>query len=273
MPVKKDAYGRRWIEVEFVVPGTAEQVWRAVATGPGLSAWFAKTTLEEKVGGALLFEMGPGMSSKGIVNVWEPPHRLAYEEPDWMEGAPSCATEVLVSERHGGSCLFFMSHSLFWPDEKWDDMLESFEKGWYSFVEVLRLYLGKFGGGPAAATSLAAMHPGGQASAWKMLTEALGFAGADVGESRRAPDSTPGLAGTVHRIVQSAESREMLIKLEEPAGAALLATYSWGEGHRVSLNIYRYGDQAADQAAQDDGAWKAWMEKLFPSAAEAGEKA
>lgn len=213
------------------------------------------------------------MSSKGIVNAWEPPHRLAYEEPDWMEGAPSCATEVLVSERPGGDCLFFMSHSIFWPDEKWDDLLESFEKGWYSFVEVLRLYTGEFGGGKAAASNLSAVHPAGQASAWKILTAALGFAGADVGESRRAPDPAPAFSGTVHRIVQSAESREMLIKLEEPAGAALLATYSWGETHRVSLNIYRYGDRAAEQAAADDEAWQAWMEKLFPSAAAGGGKA
>ena len=35
MPVKKDASGRRWIAVEAEVPGTPEQVWNAIATGPG----------------------------------------------------------------------------------------------------------------------------------------------------------------------------------------------------------------------------------------------
>jgi hypothetical protein len=47
----------------------------------------------------------------------------------------------------------------------------------------------------------------------------------------------------------------------------LLATYSWGEVHRVSLNIYRYGENASQDAARDDDAWKAWMEKLFPAPA------
>jgi hypothetical protein len=34
MPVKKDNSGRRWVEMEFLVPGTPEQVWHAIATGP-----------------------------------------------------------------------------------------------------------------------------------------------------------------------------------------------------------------------------------------------
>ncbi len=37
MPVKKDDSGRRWVEMEFLVPGTPEQVWHAIATGPGMS--------------------------------------------------------------------------------------------------------------------------------------------------------------------------------------------------------------------------------------------
>lgn len=266
MPVKKDAYGRRWVEVEFVVPGNQEQVWKAVATAEGIAAWFAKTQLEERIGGPLAFDMGGGMTSKGIVNAWEPPHRLAYEEPEWMEGAPSCSTEVVVAERHDGKSLFRMSHTLFWPDEKFDDMLEMFEEGWYAFVEVLRLYLGQFAGAPASILGLSAAHPGGQAEAWKILTEALGFGHADYGESRQAPADGPRFSGKVERVLQTAKSREMLIRLDEPAGAALIGTYTWQETHRVSLNLYRYGHQAAERAAQDDEAWKAWMEKLFPSA-------
>ena len=35
MPVRKDDSGRRWVEMEFLVPGTPAQVWHAIATGPG----------------------------------------------------------------------------------------------------------------------------------------------------------------------------------------------------------------------------------------------
>ena len=59
MPVKKDDSGRRWVEMEFLVPGTPEQVWQAIATGPGMSAWFTPTIVDERVGGAITFDSAP----------------------------------------------------------------------------------------------------------------------------------------------------------------------------------------------------------------------
>ncbi|WP_287073272.1 hypothetical protein [Mesorhizobium sp.] len=38
MPIKKDETGKRWVEMEFITPCTPEQVWRAIATGPGNTA-------------------------------------------------------------------------------------------------------------------------------------------------------------------------------------------------------------------------------------------
>jgi len=58
MPLKRDDSGRRWVEMEFLVPGTPEQVWQAIATGPGMSAWFTTTQVEERVGGTISFDFG-----------------------------------------------------------------------------------------------------------------------------------------------------------------------------------------------------------------------
>jgi hypothetical protein len=33
---KKEASGRRSVQVEVEVPGTPEEVWQAIATGPGI---------------------------------------------------------------------------------------------------------------------------------------------------------------------------------------------------------------------------------------------
>jgi hypothetical protein len=43
MSVKIDPSGRRSVQVEVEVPGTPEQVWQAIATGPGVSSWFVPT--------------------------------------------------------------------------------------------------------------------------------------------------------------------------------------------------------------------------------------
>ena len=48
MSVKKEASGRRSIQVEVEVPGTPEEVWQAIATGPGISSWFVPTEFEEQ---------------------------------------------------------------------------------------------------------------------------------------------------------------------------------------------------------------------------------
>ena len=63
MSVKKEANGRRSVTVEFEVPGTPEEVWQAIATGPGISSWFVPTEIEEKGGKpvAVKSEFGPGV--------------------------------------------------------------------------------------------------------------------------------------------------------------------------------------------------------------------
>ena len=65
MPTKMDGAGKRWVEMEFIAPGTPEDVWEAMATGPGNAAWFIRATIEERVGGAIAFDFGPDMKSTG----------------------------------------------------------------------------------------------------------------------------------------------------------------------------------------------------------------
>ena len=55
------------MELTFVLPGTAEQVWDAIATANGISSWMLPTDVEEREGGAICYHMGPDMSSEGTV--------------------------------------------------------------------------------------------------------------------------------------------------------------------------------------------------------------
>ena len=50
----------RSLEIEVQVPGTAEEVWRAIATGPGISSWYVPHQVEEREGGAAVASFGPG---------------------------------------------------------------------------------------------------------------------------------------------------------------------------------------------------------------------
>ena len=63
MSVKKEPSGRRSVQVEVEVPGTPEEVWQAIATGPGISSWMVPTEFEERDGKPVAVKMnfGPGM--------------------------------------------------------------------------------------------------------------------------------------------------------------------------------------------------------------------
>src|SRR5262245_1595675 len=102
MSVKKDPSGRRSVQVEVEVPGTPEQVWEAIATGPGVSSWFVPTRVESDKDGKpvrVISDFGPGMESVATVTAWDPPHRIADEGSSGAPGAPPMATEWIVEAR------------------------------------------------------------------------------------------------------------------------------------------------------------------------------
>ncbi len=141
MSVKIEESGRRSIQVEVEVPGAPEKVWQAIATGPGVSAWFVPTEIEEHEGGAIVSHFGPGMESRAKVTAWEPPHRFTAESGDLGPKAPPLATEWTVETHSGESCVVRVVHSLIASTGDWDDQLASIESGWPTFFRNLRTYL------------------------------------------------------------------------------------------------------------------------------------
>ena len=102
MSVKKEASGRRSVQVEVEVPGTPEEVWKAIATGPGISSWFVPTEFEERDGKpvAVTLNFGPGMESRSAVTAWDPPRMFAAQGEGWG-GSPPIADEWSVEARGG----------------------------------------------------------------------------------------------------------------------------------------------------------------------------
>lgn len=264
MPIKKDGSGKRWVEMELIVPGSPEQVWQTIATGGGNSAWFTKAEIGEHVGGKIQFDFGPNGSSTGEVTHWEPPARFAYVERDWGEGAPPLATEITVTARSGDRCVVRMVHSLFASSDDWDDQMEGFEGGWTAFFEVLRIYLTHFVGEKAASLFAMASTKEPEPKAWNRLTEALGLTGANVGEERTTPAHPERLSGVVERVRQDRKQRYLLLRLQAPCpGIALIGTYSTGDGTNTSMAVYFYGEDAEARAADSEPRWRDWFDATF----------
>ncbi len=270
MPVKKDASGRRSVEVATEVPGTPEEVWQAIATGPGISAWFVPARLEEREGGAIVLDFGPGMESKAVITVWNP-HRRFVAEGEMGPGSPTVADEWTVEAKSGGTCRVRVVHSWFASTDDWDNQFEDVEKGWPAFFRILKIYLAHFRGQLSEVIPLMAMSSESKSAAWSRLLGSLGLARLAEGQRVEAAHGAPRLAGIVERVVDK-EHEELFLRLEEPtSGVAHLFPIPMGDQVCLSVRLYLYGAQSRAIAAREAPVWQAWINGLFPSSDAATE--
>lgn len=272
MPVKKDASGRRSVEVETEVPGTPEEVWQAIATGPGISSWFVPAKLEERKGGAIALDFGPGMESKSVITAWDPPRRFAAENEGQMgPGSPSVATEWTVEAKSGGTCRVRVVHSWFASTDDWDGQYEDVEKGWPAFFRILKIYLARFRGQPSEVISLMAMSSESKSAGWDRLLGSLGLARLVAGKPVETKQGAPRLKGIVEHV--DTEHEELFVRLEEPtSGVAHFLPIGMGDQVCLYLCLYLYGAQARAAAARETPVWQAWINELVPPTDAAAEK-
>src|SRR5688572_16266725 len=134
---------RKVVDLSIEVPATPEQVWQAIATGPGISAWLIPAEVDGREGGTVSMFHGagddPAMNSVSKITAWDPPRALVYED-EWgvtesgaegtkaSDGAASgasvesrLATEFYVETRDGGGCVVRLVCNLYGGTEGWED--------------------------------------------------------------------------------------------------------------------------------------------------------
>lgn len=268
MSVKKEANGRRSVQVEVEVPGTPEEVWAAIASGPGVSAWFVATEFVEEGGTPVRVksDFGPGMESEAVITKWHPPQMFAAESPGWG-GMPPMATEWHVEAKAGGVCLVRVVHSLFASTDDWDNQLEGTEYGWPAFFRTLRIYLTHFRGQRSTAMKWMVPIAGTEADAWEALTAALGAKEVAAGQSWASSGDVPAFRGIVEFVSQSPP--DILLRIDQPGpGVAALGAYNCGGPSLAALNFYLYGDDVVATVAHAKPQWDAWFAKRFPTPTE-----
>jgi uncharacterized protein YndB with AHSA1/START domain len=160
------------MEHTYEVAATPEQVWDAIATADGISAWMVPTRLDPQIGGEVSFDLGD-FTSIGVVTAYTPNVRFAYEEPwpiadhvdaiptemvEWFNSSgvsmsqvyddlPSIspiATEFLIEAASGGTCVIRVVSSSYgsgadWENEFFAEMVE----GWGALLDNLASHLNK----------------------------------------------------------------------------------------------------------------------------------
>lgn len=244
MSVKHEPSGRRSVETTFDVPGTPEEVWYAIATGPGISSWFVPAEFETQDGKSVAMKLtfGPGMEPRSKITAWHPPRTFA-SQGESMGGAPPLATEWNVEARSGGVCTVRIVQSFFASTDEWDQQLEFAKAAFFGFVRTLVLSLTHFRGQRSAITQFVAPVAATESEAWQTITTASGIDGARVSQLWVAP-----------------------------AGVLALGTWGFPGGGptMIAMNFYMYGEDAAATVARVSPQWQAWIAQRFPAPAEGG---
>jgi uncharacterized protein YndB with AHSA1/START domain len=146
------------MERRYELAATPEQVWDAIATADGISAWLAPTHLDPRIGGEVSFDLGD-MTSTGVVTDYTPNQRFAYEEPwpiaagepipagmvEWFDSIGAdreqvdadlasvspIATEFLIESASGGTCVLRVVSSAFGNGADWEnEFFAEMVSGW-----------------------------------------------------------------------------------------------------------------------------------------------
>lgn len=245
---------------EVELQASPEQVWEAIATGPGISSWFmGPHEIEPRVGGTITLTIGD-FSEQSTITAWDPPKRLAYRNDAGADGSFH-AMEYLI-EGHGvkghsdgGTVLRFV-HSGFLSDDWGAEYEDMTSHGWDRYLHTLAQYLQYFTGRPGTFVYAEGPKAAEGHDAWTVLTDGLGLTG-PVGNGDRVrltPEGLSPIEGVVDCVVPG--YREFL----GVRGSDGLYRFHGG-GHQISVGHHIF---AADVSGEDaTNAWQAWLSRVF----------
>ncbi|MBB5850029.1 SRPBCC domain-containing protein [Amycolatopsis umgeniensis] len=234
------------------VDATPEQVWDAIATGPGITSWFmGRNEVDGGVGGTVKTAFG-GYEPTSAITSWDPLERLVYGAEPEQDGR-FVAYEFLIEARSGGSTVLRTVTSGFLPGDDWEDEFEAMRAGGELFLRTLVEYLNGFAGRQAVPVTMFGPVIEDWDRAWLALGRELGLAGRpDTGDRVRL---STGSVSTVDGEVYLANEQTVGIRTAD----ALLRFVRGFQGPMVAMH-HLFGD--VDPAKQDE-LWADWLGRVF----------
>jgi uncharacterized protein YndB with AHSA1/START domain len=237
---------------EVTLEATPEQVWEAIATGPGIDGWFmGRNQVEPREGGRTSMTIG-AYTDEGTVTGWDPPSRFALQSGT-PGGEGFMAFEWLIEGRDDGTCVLRLVQSGVLGDD-WESQYDALGKGWGMFFHLLGQYLAWFQGRPATPITVMTPAAADPAEFWARLRGGLGLGG-EVAESDKVRLTPEGLA-PIEGVVDYLSPEALGVRTED-------GLYRFVRGHdgSVAVGHHLYGDDVDGDEAER--AWQAWLERLF----------
>jgi uncharacterized protein YndB with AHSA1/START domain len=236
------------IELEKALPATVDQVWEAIATGPGIDSWFmGRNEVEPREGGAVAMDSG-GRRLEAVVTAFDPGKRFAIRTAAADDGR-FMAFEYLIEGRDGGTAVLRVVHSGLLGDD-WQDEYDALRRGWPFHLHTLGEYLAHFPGRTGIPVS-GMVHCAGRSAAdvRAALVRALSLpAAVTVGARAHAePPGLPPLDGEV----TWAQHEPIGIRTDD-------GLYSFHGFDGIALMFHHLFRPGTDEAGAG-AAWQRWL--------------
>jgi uncharacterized protein YndB with AHSA1/START domain len=231
---------------EALVDATPEQVWEAIATGPGIDSWFmGRNEVLPGPAGSVRMTFGD-YSPESAVTAWEPSRRFAHRTPDAPDGR-FIAYEFLIEGRGGGSTVLRTVTSGFLPGDDWADEFEAMTLGGALFFHTLVEYLNHFAGRTATPLTVFGPPVDDWTAAWAALR-------AEIGTGDRVRIALDG-GEPIDGVVYFQNTHTLGIRTGD-------ALYRFLQGFHGPM-IAAHHVFSAEPVPEQEKAWQSWMERVF----------
>jgi uncharacterized protein YndB with AHSA1/START domain len=238
------------VREEIGLDATPEQVWEAIATGPGIDSWFmGRNEVEPGLGGTTRMDLA-GHSQQATLTAWEPARRFAIRSEENADGT-FMAFEYLIEGRAGGSSVLRFVHSGFLGDD-WEEQYDALSVGDRMYLEKLAVYLRHFPGRTATFTM---MLPGPQVAnaerVWGAFKGALGLT-RTVAAGDRVRLSVDGL--------DPAEGNVEFLRFPSFLGIRTTdSIYLFIHGYQNTVVVEQHAFSDDVDEKETERAWQAWL--------------
>jgi uncharacterized protein YndB with AHSA1/START domain len=241
---------------EIELEATPEQVWEAIATGPGIDSWLmGRNEVEPRLDGRGSMTMA-GFTSESTITAWDPPRQFALRSDPSPDGAFH-AFEYIVEGRGGGSTVLRFVHSGFLGDD-WEAEYEGLRKGDPVYLHKLGQYLKYFRGRTATPVFAVAPQTPGRDLAWDALLGGLGLPGpVKVGEQvHLTPSGLAPLDGVVNYLSDDFMS-------VRTADGLYVFIYGYNGAVVLGHHIFAQPGQPPADEKEATEAWQSWLTGVF----------
>jgi uncharacterized protein YndB with AHSA1/START domain len=246
------------VRSEIEVAAGPDEVWEAIATGPGIDGWFLGTgnEVEPRLGGRVRISFGEAGAGESTITAWEPPHRFAHRGDEAPDGSVHAFDYSLEARRDGSTVVRLVHEGLL--GEGWEAEVASLQEGDPMYLHLLAQYVRHHRGRPVTTLTLWRADEPGRERVLAAFRRGLGLGAAvSVGDVLvlEPADLGPieGVVDFVSRSILGVRTDDALLRfLHAPQGVAYL-------GHHL------YGPDVDAEAA--GRAWQAWLDHTFEAAA------